>query len=90
MARRKVYIVKSGTLHPTTREYWLTPTYFTSKKVALAEADQILDINKAEDIHSWDRMVEIDPNMIMNVDYVGEGGKYKARLIVEWAWLNSY
>lgn len=90
MSRKKVYIVETGTLNRLTNQYWLTPIYFSSKKAALAEAKQILEINKAEDIKSWDRMVEIDPNMIESKDYIGENGKYKARLVVKWAWLNQY
>ena len=90
MSRRKVYIVKSGSLHPTTQEYWLTPTYYTSKKVALLEKDQILEINRAKEISEWDEMIKHDPHLISMTDYVGEDGKYKARVVVEWAWLNSY
>ena len=45
MASRKIYIVRSGTLHPMTLEYWLTPSYYTSKKAALANVDNILKIN---------------------------------------------
>jgi|VirMetMinimDraft_7_1064189.scaffolds.fasta_scaffold17497_7 hypothetical protein len=90
MARKKVYIVKSGSLHKTTQQFWLTPTYFSSKKVALLEAKQVLDINRAKEILEHDEYIKHDPNVISMTDYVGEEGKYKARVIVEWAWLNQY
>lgn len=90
MARKKVYIVKSGSLHPTTREYWLTPSYHTSKKGALESARQTLECNRAKELVEWHKMVENDDHMLRHTDYIGEEGKYKGRLIVEWAYLNDY
>lgn len=90
MARKKVYIVESGCLNKSTNSFWLTPTYFTSKKVAMTEAEQILKINQAEDIVEHDSWVKVDPNVLRMTDYMGESGKYKARVQVKWAWLNQY
>jgi len=87
MASKKVYIVKSGTLHKTINEYWLTPSYHTSKKGALASAQQTLEINRATDIVESPVYGYHD---IKHVDYVGEEGKYKGRILIEWAYLNSY
>lgn len=88
MARRKIYIVKSGSLHPTTRTYWLSPSYYSSKEGALYCANQILDINRATDIVEFkDGLGEHE---LRWVDYNGEEGKYKGRVIVEWAYINSY
>lgn len=84
MARRKVYVVKSGSLHPTKGEYWFTRYYFSSKKSALKETKQILEINRAKDIVRDDRTIEVSPEMLEFVDYVGEEGRYKGRIIVEW------
>jgi hypothetical protein len=87
MARRKIYIVKSGSLHKTENRFWLTPSYHTSREGALHCAKQILDINRATDIVEHPTTGEHDLRM---VDYNGEEEKYKGRVIVEWAWLNSY
>jgi len=87
MSRRKVYIVKSGSLHTTERRYWLTPAYYTSKKDALHCANQILEINRATDIVEHKTHGE---NELRWVDYKGEENKYDGRIIVEWAYLNSY
>ena len=76
-----VYIVKSGSLHPTKQEYWLSNSYFTSLKVANLEHDQILKINKAEGIE--DEFVFDTIGEIKRTKYVGEGGKYKALIVIE-------
>jgi len=87
MARKKVYIVKSGSLHKTERRYWLTPSYFTSKKGALARAKNILEVNRATNIVEHKTHGEFE---LRWVDYVGEEGKYDGRIIVEWAYLETY
>ncbi len=89
MARRKIYIVKSGSLHRTENKYWLTPSYYSSKEGALHCAKQILDINRATDIVEKSLQLQSE-HEIRWVDYNGEEGKYKGRIIVEWAYLNSY
>ena len=87
MSRRKVYIVKSGTLHKTEQRYWLSPTYHTSKKGALAYAELILKVNQATNI--LERETHGDKELRW-VDYNGEEGKYLARILVEWDYINSY
>jgi len=89
MARRKIYIVKSGSLHRTENKYWLTPSYHSSKEGALHCAKQILDINRATDIVEY-RDTSLGEHELRWVDYNGEEGKYKGRVIVEWAYINNY
>jgi hypothetical protein len=48
MSNRKVYIVQSGSLHPTTQTFWLSSRYFSNLKAAIREKDQILKVNRAE------------------------------------------
>jgi hypothetical protein len=90
MARRKVYIVKSGSLHKTTLEYWLTPSYHSSKKGAMHSANQTLEINRAKEVQKEVFPVDIWEKTLFSADYVGEEGKYKGRIIVEWAYMNEY
>lgn len=87
MTRKKIYIVKSGSLHPTLNTYWLTPSYYTSKAGALHCANQILKVNRAKEIRDEKTLSEHE---LKWVDYIGEEGKYKGRVIVEWAYINSY
>lgn len=90
MARRKVYIVKSGTFNNTTNEFCLSNRYHTSKKGAMHEAMQSLNINEAEDIIHFNFDPMVWEKLLYQCDYIGEGGKYKARLIVEWEWMEQY
>ena len=90
MARRKIYIVESGSLHKTLNQYWLTPSYHTSKKGALASAKNTLEVNRAKDLVEWDESVEVDDKLLQMTDYNGEEGKYKGRIIVKWDYLNEY
>lgn len=88
MSRKKIYIVRSGSLNTAAKEYWFSNSYHTSKRRALKCKEMILEINRAKDINP-DGGVKLD-NTISIVDYVGEEGKYKARIIIEWAYLDNY
>jgi hypothetical protein len=83
---RYVYVLKSGTLHPTTKTYWLTPRYYSSRKLAEREFKQVLEVNQAESIE--DTVFNVCDDTLKSVDYIGEQGKYKARLILERQILN--
>lgn len=80
---RYVYVVKSGSLNGFTNQYVFTPRHFSSKKSAEFELNQILEINRAKDVVSQDAYVRNDDTLLKFVDYVGEEGKYKGRVILE-------
>jgi hypothetical protein len=90
MARKKVYIVKSGTLNKSTNQYWFTPSYWSSKKRAMQEFESILKINRAKDAHENEEWVKVDDHCLREVTYTGEEGKYRGRIIVEWSWLDPH
>ena len=80
---RYVYVVKSGSLNTFTNQYVFTPRHFSSNKKAEFEFKQILEINRAKDVVSQDAYVRNDDTLLKFVDYVGEEGKYKGRVILE-------
>jgi hypothetical protein len=80
MAKKYVYVVKSGTLSGT-QYYFSMARYFTSKVGAKREIKNILHCNRAKDITNeaiWETI-----NEIQKIKYVGEEGKYKAMVIME-------
>jgi len=80
---RYVYVVKSGSLNGFTNQYSFTPRHFSSKKSAEFELNQILEINRAKDVVSQDAYIRHDVTLLKFIDYIGEEGKYKGRVILE-------
>lgn len=81
---RKIYIVRTGNLHPTTNTFWFTNYYVTSLKKANRLRQEILDVNKAENIQEQEVFKPTQyahKGDISMVDYVTEGNK--ARILVE-------
>lgn len=81
---RKLYIVRTGNLHPTTNTYWFTNYYVTSLRKANKLRQEILEVNKAERIEEQEIFVPTEyahRGDISMVDYLTEGNK--ARIIIE-------
>jgi hypothetical protein len=79
-----IYKVDSGTLNGFTKEFNLSARFFTSKKKALQEMNDILRINSAKNIvDSFEGYKALNDSYIKAVDYDGEEGKYKGRVLVE-------
>jgi len=78
---RYVYILVSGTLHPTDQKYWYgIPRAFTTIAKARREMQNILRVNEAEEVeeqYKLDSLQEIE-----NVTYYGEQRRYKASIII--------
>lgn len=86
---RYVYVVKSGAYNSYADGYQFGTSYCSSVKMAEYELNQILDINRASEIEE-DKWMAKDNDVLRFVDYVGEEGKYKARIIIEKRELKQY
>jgi len=80
---RYVYVVKSGAYNSYADGYQFGTSYCSSLKMAEYELNQILDINRGSEIEEDTEWVARDNNVMRFVDYVGEEGRYKARIIIE-------
>jgi len=79
-----IYVVQSGCFSKTSDSFLLTPSYFTSKSKAIKEVNEMLRINQAENCKdSFEDYPNLMKGYILATDYVGEGGKYKARVLIE-------
>jgi len=88
-----IYKIESGALNTFTKEYNLSDSFFSSLAKANKEIEQILKINQAVITHDADDygkkvFVPYKGLGLRNVDYIGEGGKYKARIILTKVRLN--
>ena len=78
-----IYVVKIGTLSNVTNTFNLSPYYRTSLKKAIKLKQDVLRDNKAENvIPSFGDFQPYD-SMIQSVDYDGENGKYKGRIMID-------
>jgi galactose-1-phosphate uridylyltransferase len=80
---RYVYVVKSGAYNSYADGYQFGTSYCSSVKMSEHEVKQILAINRASEIKEDTDWIARDNNVLRFVDYVGEEGRYKARIIVE-------
>jgi hypothetical protein len=80
---RNVYVLESGVLNNATQSFTLSNTYFSSKKKALKYAHRILLENLAEQVvDSFEGFPNLQDGYLLAKDYVGEFGKYKARVVI--------
>ena len=85
-----VYVIKSGSLNKATNTYWFTTSYHSSKKLAKLELAQSLEINRAKNTVINEHSIKYDEHILNFVDYIGEEGRYKGRIILEQQKVNSY
>jgi hypothetical protein len=78
-----IYVVKIGTLSEATNMFNLSPYYVSSLKKAIAMKQRVLKDNLAENvIPSFGEFQPYDA-MVQSVDYDGENGKYKGRIMID-------
>jgi len=88
-----IYKIESGALNNFTNQYYLSDSFFSSLAKANKEIEQILKINQAVITHdayenAKKAFVPYGGLGLRNIDYIGEGGNYKARIILTKVRLN--
>lgn len=82
--RKHIYRVRSGGYSEVAKSFQLSDTYFSSKVRAVKEYNSILEVNRAtEKVDSFDGYPNLQNGYIKATDYIGEKGKYRARVLVE-------
>jgi len=77
-----VYVLKHGTLSNATKQFNLTPYYYSSLKKALKVKERILKDNEAQNQREGFES-SLYQSLVECTDYDGEQGKYVGRVIIE-------